>query len=42
MEQFRKEAALKNVEGYQVYAAGMEALDALMDEYCAFDETGLP
>ena len=42
MEEFRKEAAAKNIEGYQKYAESMEALDSLMDEYCELDSFGIP
>ncbi len=42
MEEFRKEASGRNIPGYELYAQKMEALDALMDEYCELDVTGLP
>jgi len=42
IEEFRKEAAGKNIEGYLQYAQAMDELDQLMEKGCELDSFGLP
>ena len=42
MEQFRKEAAGRDIPGYEDFVKKMEDLDKLMDKYSQLDSFGLP